>query len=380
MPINKVDEWIGLVGYSHSNSAATADHYRRNFNDFLNYAQIKAEDITAEYEQCTDERLARRKYTQLIKSWIVNLQGTGLTDGSIKVRVGAVQSFFRYNDLPLGKIPTAMNLVTFHNRDIEAKEVLDIMAISSNRDKAFLAFMCQSGLRPHEIINLKLRNLQPDFDAGTIPCKIEVEQEITKGKYKAYFTFIGQEALDILKDYFKERDAMTADSYLFTMQGSDIQLDDNSVSGNFRRHAKHLKAKGIMKYNQKKAGRPAEIRLYNLRKFFRKNAGQAGPDYVNFWMGHTLGVDGHYIPKDAEHHRKIYAEKAMPFLRLEHATPTEMDQTLEKQAQEIKMLKQQLTNANEQKNEADIRLQTVERTIQELKKAIESLQSSEKSK
>lgn len=364
MPINKVDEWIGLVGYSHSNSAATADHYRRNFNDFLKYAQIKAEDITAEYEQCTDERLARRKYTQLIKSWIVNLHGTGLTDGSIKVRVGAIQSFFRYNDLPLGKIPTAMNLVTFHNRDIEAKEVLDIMAISSNRDKAFYAFMCHSGLRPHEIINLKLRNLQPDFDAGTIPCKVEVEQEFTKGKYKAYFTFIGKEALDLLKDYFKEREVMTADSYLFTMQGSQIQLDDNSVSGNFRRHAKHLKAKGIMKYSQKQAGRPAEIRLYNLRKFFRKNAAQAGMDYVNFWMGHTLGVDGHYITNDVEHHRKVYAEKAMPFLQLGHATPTEMDKTLEKQAQEIKELRETLALIQK-------RFSDMEKHFGDLKKTLE---------
>jgi hypothetical protein len=74
-----------------------------------------------------------------------------------------------------------------------------------------------------------------------------------------------------------------------------------------------------------------ELRLYNLRKFFRKYAGQAGSDYVNFWMGHTakLGVDIHYFSRDVEYHRKIFVEKAMPFLMIETAQLTSFETVLE---------------------------------------------------
>jgi len=48
-------------------------------------------------------------------------------------------------------------------------------------------------------------------------------------------------------------------------------------------------------------------------------------------MGHIVraGQEERYRPKDVEFHRKLYAEKAMPFLRLEKATPTETEKTIE---------------------------------------------------
>ncbi|MDH5795226.1 MAG: hypothetical protein OEZ24_03870 [Candidatus Bathyarchaeota archaeon] len=55
-------------------------------------------------------------------------------------------------------------------------------------------------------------------------------------------------------------------------------------------------------------------------------------------MGHTVreGVDEHYRPTDVEFHRKLYAEKAMPFLRLETATPTETEKTIEELRAQLK--------------------------------------------
>ena len=64
-------------------------------------------------------------------------------------------------------------------------------------------------------------------------------------------------------------------------------------------------------------------------------------EFVQFWMGHTVnaGQDDHYRPRDVEFHRELYAEKAMPHLRLETATPTETDKaitTLEEENRELK--------------------------------------------
>jgi len=93
-----------------------------------------------------------------------------------------------------------------------------------------------------------------------------------------------------------------------------------------------------MKIKKRQYHKPAEVRLYNLRKFFRKYATPAGFEYVQFWMGHIVreGVDEHYRPKDPEFHRKLYAEKAMPFLRFETATPTETVKLIEKLKEQLK--------------------------------------------
>jgi hypothetical protein len=40
------------------------------------------------------------------------------------------------------------------------------------------------------------------------------------------------------------------------------------------------------------------------------------------------GSDANYKPKDPEFYRELYREKAMPFLRLEAATPTETEKTI----------------------------------------------------
>ncbi len=54
-----------------------------------------------------------------------------------------------------------------------------------------------------------------------------------------------------------------------------------------------------------------------------------------------IGQEEHYRPRDVEFHRELYAEKAMPFLRLETATPTETEKTIEE-------LKKQLAERDEE--------------------------------
>lgn len=93
--------------------------------------------------------------------------------------------------------------------------------------------------------------------------------------------------------------------------------------------ARKLEKSGALHYEIRE-GKPSELRFYTLRKFFRKYANQMGFEHVNYVMGHTTkGSDSNYTPKDPEFYRELYKEKAMPFLRLETATPTETEKTLE---------------------------------------------------
>jgi hypothetical protein len=215
--------------------------------------------------------------------------------------------------------------------------------MSAPREKAFYVVMAQSGLRPSTLCKLKLKHLEPDFSQGKNPVMIKVPEDLAKGGYHDYFTFIGEDAIRLLKDYLNTRLNLTMESFVFVNQGSIEPMIYNTASSMFRKAVRLLRDKGTMNYEQKKKDRPAEIRLYSLRKFFRKMAIQAGFENVEFWMGHTgPGVDSAYRPTDPEFYRKIYIEKAAPFLRLETSTPSETEKAIEAQAAQITELKTQL--------------------------------------
>jgi len=251
-----------------------------------------------------------------------------------------VKSFFKYNDLPLGHVPMAQQRVLYHNRDITKEEIKLILDASRPREKAFYIIMAQSGLRPHTISRLKYKHIKEDFEKKIIPCKIDVPQEIAKGQYHSYFTFIGKEGVKYLRAYLNTRPNLKDDDYLFPMQGSTERVNPKSITGLFTRTVLKLQQNGLIDVKQEVKGKPRDIRLYNLRKFFRKYAHQAGFEFVQFWMGHKVkaGVDDHYRPRDVEFHRKLYKEKAMPFLRIETHTPTETDKKMTELEDKSKVL------------------------------------------
>jgi len=176
-----------------------------------------------------------------------------------------------------------------------------------------------------------------------------------------------------LKAYFNTRKQLTRDSYLFVNYGSEEPMVYNTVSSLFRKAVRALKEKHEMDYEQAKKDRPAEIRLYNLRKFFRKQANQAGFENTEYWMGHTVGVDANYRPKDPEYYRKIYAEKAAPFLRLETNTPTETEKQINELAGEVTKLREYVRIVSDentllrQKLEARAAIHSGEDVFEELK-------------
>jgi integrase len=353
-----VKAWLDNVAYSHSRSESTRYKYRRHFGMFCDFAETSPEAILEEYDR-SDERSFRRKYAMLVKAWISSFSGSGLTNGSVVDRVSAVKSFFRYNDLPIGFLPRAKIQVTYHNRDIEKEEILAIIEQSRPRERAFFAFMVQSGLRPDTIRQLQFRDLE---SLDRVPCKVNVPRTKTKGEYGEYFTFIGEDATRYLKGYLATRKNLKPTDYVFTDDLGTKPVWKTLPSVAFQRTARRLRDSGKLQYATEKQSVKtlSELRLYNLRKYFRKMAYQAGSDFVNFWMGHKpeQRADEHYFSKDAEYHRKVYAEKAMPYLRLASGLPTETERIIRNQAQEIQQLRelvQNLTEAHE----------TLERKIRE---------------
>jgi len=350
---NVVKAWISNVAYNHSPSRSTAYQFERDLGMFCQFIGKTPEQILAEYEsKDTDERLFKRRYAQLLQAWISSMNDGTITMATVGNRVTAVKSFFMYNDLPLGFLPRGNRAVTYHNRDIGKPEIQAVLAASKPRERAFFSFMAQSGLRPETICMLQFKDLEP---LDKVPCKVTVKSEKSKGHYADYFTFIGEDTVKHLQDYLSTRTKKTPTDFIFTNLAETGHLHRSHPSRYFQETASKLRTAGKLLYETKVQGKPSELRLYNLRKYFRKMAYQSGGDFCNFWMGHALPQtsDKAYFPRDAlsaetvEIHRKVYAEKALPFLRLETATPNESEQIIEKQAQEIQALREELKAAQE---------------------------------
>ena len=343
MKYDSVDAWIDSVCASHSNSNRTCQGYLSIFQQFSKFIGKTGNQIIKEYNASTD-RDFKIEYSRFVQAFISSQQRKGIAPSTISSRVGILKSFFKYSNLPLGFIPMVKARLLYHNRDIIHEEIKLILDTSRPRERAFYAIMAQSGLRPNTICNLKYENIKEDFEKNRIPCKIEIPQEIAKGKYHSYFTFIGEEAVKYLHSYLVVRPKIYDEEFLFVNEGTKDSANPKSISTFFARTIKKLHEKDLMKLKQKKETKPHDIRLYNLRKFFRKYANQAGFEFVQFWMGHTVnaGQDDHYRPRDVEFHRELYAEKAMPHLRLETATPTETDKSITSLEEENRELKDKI--------------------------------------
>ena len=236
----------------------------------------------------------------------------------------------------------------FHNRDITKEEIEAIIKDAQPREKAYYALMTQSGLRPNEVSNLKIGDLENLLGEITpIPCLVKIRQDVTKRKYKPYFTFIGQETITFIKEYFKRenRTSLTPEDYLFTKDDGKTKTNSDLISHIFRRTVEKLKKQKVLNFNNKegeKANRN-ELRLYNLRKYFRNHAGKAGTDYVNFWIGHSLGIDEHYFSQiNIPDLRKQYQEIAMKNLRIDTKTPDQNEDTISKLEQQNRELRDRL--------------------------------------
>ena len=115
---NPIQIWLNSVAYSHSQSKATEEQYKKVIRKYTKFIKQTPEQIIQEYENTeqnhTPERTIMRKNSQKIQQWIIELEKKGLTPASIRTMTGVIMSFYKYNDLILGKIPMPKNRITYH--------------------------------------------------------------------------------------------------------------------------------------------------------------------------------------------------------------------------------------------------------------------------
>ena len=188
-------------------------------------------------------------------------------------------------------------------RPIKDYQINEYTKDFSLRDKAFFAFVRQSGLNPSIISKLRISNLEGNILENNVPspCKIEVPKELEKSSIGAHPSFLAEETINHLYRYLQNRklrykEKLSQSSFLFIIEKKPTKL---------------ISIKEINR-KLKKSSRNV-LTLDGLRGFFKQQAEPIGSNHLNYIMGNKVR---NYIPEKDEFYRAQYKE-IMDLLQIE---------------------------------------------------------------
>jgi hypothetical protein len=165
----------------------------------------------------------------------------------------------------------------------------------SLRDKAFFAFIRQSGLNPNTIRKLKISNLEGNILENNViaPCKIDVPKELEKYHIGAHPSFIAEETINHLYRYLQNRkvrykENLSQNSFLFIVENKPSrQISIKEINRKLKKSSRNV------------------LTLNELREFFKQIAKPIGTNHLNYIMGNKTKD---YIPEKDEFYRQQYRE------------------------------------------------------------------------
>jgi integrase len=343
--------WLNQV----SESETTKRRYLQDILQFERFAVenygLDVKSLPLKWRQAKYNGEAEREkfldqLNDVLRDYFAFLKGR-VTPLSVKRKMSTVMSFLHAFDIPAKPLRIRYPYVVYHNRDITKDELRLIVEASDVRDRAIWLILYESGMRPQTLAKLKWKHVKADF--GNVPMRIDLTPDILKCRVSQRWTFIGEDGVKALKTYLASRLPLKDDDFIFTTEKpSNKPLTSQAMSQAFNKIVQKLK---LAKSEGKK---PKELRLYCLRKAFRKYMASAVDSaYVEFWMGHTSTAT-HYLSMDVEFHRQLY-KKGYENLRLYE--PSNITKILEEQRAEIERLRSQLNQMQRQYQEA---MQTIE--------------------
>lgn len=341
--MQSISKWLMKV----SNSEATRRTYQQRIMAFAKYMQDNSKiDIEllkdayreAKYAGEMEREKFLDKLHDAIEDYVCFVKTQKFTNMHVKLVVSIVSSYIRkgcgIKDIEIA-IPKR-TFPVFHNRDITKEEIKTILEHAGLRDRTFFLMMAESGLRPSTLLGLRYKYVKQDFEKNMVPMKIELPSELLKDRIEARFSFVGEDAFKVLKEYLSTRKEIGDNDFLFLPERPSTTKaevpSESAMSNKFNRLVLKLGIDTALG-----RGKPKSIRLYNLRKYFFNNM-KCDSAYRNYWFCHK-SIDDHYISTQEDKHREEYS-KGYKFLRVFQATDT--DVRLEALTNELKAVKQEL--------------------------------------
>jgi len=315
-----IEDWLAAK----AESDKTQTSYVANLEVFAEFAKQRGQGFYGVVEAWRKvKRVGINEREDFIEVWsdIVRSFNTQIRKKyaplTVKNLLATVKSFFGFWDIPISISLPKRACVIYHNKDLAKDEVRQILTFASPRDRVIWLVMAESGMRAETAVELRYWQIKEDFEANRVPMKILLPSESLKDHVGDRWTFIGEDGFRELKQYLESRLPLRDDDFVFASEKpgkvEGEQFSVASLSVKFSRVVLKLAL------DKPKGHKPKSIRMHGLRKYFRNNM-KADSSYIKFWMGHSLGVDAHYISREVEKHREEY-KNGYPYLRIYDIEP-----------------------------------------------------------
>ena len=207
----KVERWYLNVK---AKSQLTSDTYLRNFGLWLEYLDKDPENII---------EFARDNFEDFkgsVSDQIRKMESKGTMGSSISTSIKALISYLKFYNvvvrLGINIKNENRNLNAERERIPDKEELSRILRIATLRERVSISLMAFSGLRPEvlgnidgsdgltigDILDLKIEKGKVEFN--TVPAQIAVKPDLSKIRTR-YFSFIGPEGSEYLKEYLETR-------------------------------------------------------------------------------------------------------------------------------------------------------------------------------
>jgi integrase len=368
-----VENWLSKV----ANSEQTRKSYLNKIEQFSKYLKeqgLNIETLKESYREAKYKgEIEKEKFLDNLKDVVDNyfayVKTLNYSPMHERLLMSIISSFLKKGcgikdiDIPMRK----RAFVKYHNRDITKEEIRKILEHASLRERAFFIMMCESGLRPSTLLQLRYKHIKEDYERGIVPMKITLPSALLKDRISDRFTFIGEDGYRILKEYLSTRKLSDNDLIFAPIKAGRMKgeiITESSLSNIFNKLVQKL---GLDTSIGK--AKPKGLKLYSLRKYFFNNM-RCETTYKNFWFCHS-SIDDHYLSStDVETHRKMYME-GYKYLRIYEPSVngkvSSLESELKKAYETIGQLQQIVTTLASNETISNILGKDKEKLLEQLK-------------
>lgn len=279
---------------------STRKTYRSALVKFLLfYKQASYGDSLADFldrieEDSKKPRRQRSRIARNVLREFVNwLNDKDYAPKTVRTYISSVQSLCSYYGITIStkyaNLPSSHPISKKHPWTLE--EVGNFINSMRNTElRAIASMIFQSGIGLGDIISISYGDLKREYENDIRPLCFDFSRKKTD---VLFMTFIGNWAIDALKDYLGNRPRLGESDTLFS-------LSERTIEWKFAKLARQ-------QIGEYKGSNP--MRPHSLRSAFRTILGDAGLNetYIEFFMGHRLPEQRKvYISKSREGWREIY--------------------------------------------------------------------------
>jgi integrase len=306
----------------------TKRRYREYFNEFLSFVNKTPDELIVQRQQdlLNPDRKIQRRIESLLLAFLAKKKAEGYAVATRQIYFASIRSFFEIHYFPLimrkGDYPTGdSNGVKRATKEAIIKVLNNKHQRNKLTIKALMMFIKDSGLRVSDVRRLNYGDIAKQLENGETIIQINIITEKTNLLAK---TFIGEEAIQALKEYVEARKQGSKDSRHVEPEtiSKDSPLFKVWTKGEIKRYSRHslssLICEAFSNVNEDR------MSAHSLRKKLQTDLEKAGvnSNWIDQILGHQLinSRDAYSLPTDEEL-RDAYM-KAYQFIRVFPETKT----------------------------------------------------------